>query len=158
MPAFPKKRSGGAVDATTAKTVADQTAAVFKAHPDISVVIAPYDEFARGVKLAADENKLKVKIYSADISTSDIEAIGAMAARGWPPPPPTRPLSVRSPCARWLLPWRATDPVHEIIVKPALVTQDELKKNNIKTLADLVAKVPASAPGDAAQAKWIPKP
>jgi simple sugar transport system substrate-binding protein len=37
------------------------------AHPDITVIFAPYDEFARGVKMAVDDAKLssQIKIYSA---------------------------------------------------------------------------------------------
>ncbi|HEY1723251.1 MAG TPA: substrate-binding domain-containing protein [Magnetospirillaceae bacterium] len=163
--AFKKEHAGvsekavwGAVDATTAKTVADQTAAVFHAHPDIKVVFAPYDEFARGVKLAADENKLKVKIYSADISTSDIEAIRADDSP-WVATAATNPAVVGEVSVRALaLAVAGTDPGHEIVVKPALVTHDELVKNDIKTVADLVAKVPSFSKSDAAQAKWIPVP
>ena len=40
-------------------------------------MFAPYDEFAKGVKIAVDEAGLSkdIKIYSADISTSDIAAM-----------------------------------------------------------------------------------
>jgi ABC-type sugar transport system substrate-binding protein len=60
--------------------VANQAAAAYRAHPETRVVFAPYDEFARGAKLAAEEANLasKLRIYSADISTSDIEAIRAL--------------------------------------------------------------------------------
>lgn len=55
----------------------DQTTAALRARPDITVVFAPYDEFPRGVKLGAEEAGLasKIKVYSADISTSDIQEI-----------------------------------------------------------------------------------
>ena len=67
----------GAVDSNTATTVASQTAAVLRAHPEITVVFAPYDEFARGVKLGASEAGVadKIKVYSADVSTADIQEI-----------------------------------------------------------------------------------
>lgn len=57
-----------------ANLVADQTAAVLRANPDIP---APYDEFAKGAKTAVDEAGLseKIKIYPADISTPDISAM-----------------------------------------------------------------------------------
>ena len=50
---------------------------MLSAHPDIKVMFAPYDEFAKGVKIAVDEAGLNkgIKIYSADISTSDIAAM-----------------------------------------------------------------------------------
>ncbi len=52
-PGIAEKAVWGAVDSNTATTVASQTAAVLRAHPEIKVVFAPYDEFARGVKLGA---------------------------------------------------------------------------------------------------------
>ncbi|MET3521630.1 ABC-type sugar transport system substrate-binding protein [Mesorhizobium abyssinicae] len=70
-PGIVEKARWGTVNDTTAVSTADQTKAAFQANPDISVVFAPYDEFARGVKLATDELGIsgKVKIYSADVST-----------------------------------------------------------------------------------------
>ena len=40
-------------------------------------MFAPYDEFARGVKLGAAEAGVadKIKVYSADVSTADIQEI-----------------------------------------------------------------------------------
>jgi len=54
-PGIVQKAQWGAVDSNTATTVASQTAAALRANPDIKVVFAPYDEFARGVKLGATE-------------------------------------------------------------------------------------------------------
>jgi simple sugar transport system substrate-binding protein len=153
-----EKAQWGAVDATTAKTVADQTAAVFRAHPDISVVVAPYDEFARGVKLAAGEGGFakKVKIYSADISTADIGEIREDGSP-WVATAATNPAVVGKVSVRALaLLLAGQDPGHDVIVKPALVTRDELIKNDIKTVQDLAAKVPAFNASDAALASWIP--
>ena len=67
----------GVVNDTVAASVADQTKAVLRAHPEITAIFTPWDEFARGVKLAIDELGVgsKVKIYGVDISTSDIQAI-----------------------------------------------------------------------------------
>ena len=77
IPAFSEKAAWGAVNSNTATTVASQTAAALRAHPEITVVFAPYDEFARGVKLGAAEAGVadKIKVYSADVSTSDIQEI-----------------------------------------------------------------------------------
>src|SRR5580658_6765478 len=52
-PGIAEKAVWGAVDSNTATTVASQTAAVLRAHPEITAIFAPYDEFARGVKLGA---------------------------------------------------------------------------------------------------------
>ena len=48
------------------------------------------------------------------------------------------------------------NPGHEILVKPALVTQSQLRADDINTVAELEAKVPAFATSSAATAPWIP--
>jgi simple sugar transport system substrate-binding protein len=150
----------GTANNPVATNVADQTAAVFRAHPDISVIFAPWDEFARGASLAVDENKLNghVKIYSADISTPDILAMTAPDS-AWVATAATNPavvgeVSVRA--AALLL--AGQDPGHEIFVQPALVTRDLLLRDNIKTIGELAQKVPAFAESPAASAAWIPVP
>ncbi len=150
----------GTANTPVATNIADQTAAVFRAHPDISVIFAPWDEFARGAALAVNENKLngKVKIYSADISTPDIQAIIAPGS-AWEATAATNPalvgeVSVRA--AALLL--AGQNPGHEILVQPALVTRDLLLKNDIKTIGDLEQKLPAFAESSAATAAWIPVP
>ena len=79
MLAWIEKAQFGVVNATTALSTSDQAKAVLRANPDISVVFAPYDEFARGVKLAATElgTAGKLKVYSADVSTADIRRSSA---------------------------------------------------------------------------------
>jgi simple sugar transport system substrate-binding protein len=157
-PKVQEKARWGTVDNPIAQSVANQAAAAYRAHPDIRVVFAPYDEFARGAKLAADEAKLssKIRIYSADISTADIEAIRAPNS-AWVATAATNPavvgaVSVRS--AALLV--AGQDPGHRIVVKPTLITRGDLVKNNIRTIAELGAKFPAFRESDAATAGWIP--
>jgi simple sugar transport system substrate-binding protein len=102
----------GAVDSTTATSVGNQTSAALRAHLEITVVFAPYDEFARGVQLGATEAGVasKIKIYSADISTSDIQEI-RQDGSPWVATPRPIPLSpARSRCARWRSLSRARTP------------------------------------------------
>lgn len=47
-PKVVEKARWGTVDNPIAQSVANQAAAAYRAHPDIRVVFAPYDEFARG--------------------------------------------------------------------------------------------------------------
>jgi len=157
-PNVQEKARWGTVDNPIAQSVANQAAAAYRAHPEIRVVFAPYDEFARGAKLAADEANLssKLRIYSADISTSDIEAIRAPNS-AWVATAATNPavvgaVSVRA--AALLL--AGQEPEHHIVVKPTLITRDDLVKNNIKTIAELGEKFPAFRSSDAARAAWIP--
>jgi simple sugar transport system substrate-binding protein len=157
-PQVQEKARWGTVDNPIAQSVANQAAAAYRAHPDIRVVFAPYDEFARGAKLAADEANIdsKIRIYSADISTADIEAIRAPNSP-WVATAATNPAVVGAVSVRAAaLEVAGEDPGHHIVVKPTLITRDDLVKNDIKTIAELGAKFPAFRSSDVASAAWIP--
>ncbi len=141
-----------------ATNVADQSAAVFRSHPDITVVFAPWDEFARGVTLAANEAGLggKLRIYSADISTADIQAMRApdapWAATAAADAAVLGAVSVRADAM--LL--AGEDPGHRIAVPPTLITRALLDKLDVNTVEQLEAKLPAFGRSDAATAAWMP--
>ena len=94
----------GTLDNPIANSVANQARSVLTANPDIQVMFAPYDEFAKGVKIAVDEAGLSsdIKIYSADISTADIAAMREPGSSWLPRPPPTRQWSAGSRCWQML--------------------------------------------------------
>ena len=147
----------GAVNATTAATVDDQAKAVLRAHPEITVVFAPYDEFARGVKLALNELGLadKVKVYSADVSTADIREITEKDSP-WVATAATNPAVVGAVSIRAAaLAVAGQDPGHNIVVEPTLLTQDGLRKAGVTTVEELSAKVPAFGHSPAATAAWL---
>jgi simple sugar transport system substrate-binding protein len=157
-PGIVQKAQWGAVDSNTATTVASQTAAALRANPDLKVVFAPYDEFARGVKLGAVEAGFadKIKIYSADISTSDIQDIREKGSP-WVATSATNPAVVGEVALRAVaLLIAGQDPGKLIEVKPLLITQEELNKNDIKTVSDLDSKLPGFGSSDQAVAAWIP--
>ncbi|MDF3084048.1 substrate-binding domain-containing protein [Burkholderia sola] len=157
-PKVREKARWGTVDNPIAQSVANQAAAVYRANPDIRVVFAPYDEFARGAKLAADEARLssKLRIYSADVSTADIEAIRAPNS-AWVATAATNPAVVGAVSVRAAaLLVAGQNPGARIAVKPTLITRDDLVKNDIHTVAELGAKFPAFRASDAATAAWIP--
>ncbi|MBV8472795.1 MAG: substrate-binding domain-containing protein [Hyphomicrobiales bacterium] len=161
---FKKKHPGvtevarfGAVNATTAASVDDQAKAVLRAHPEITVVFAPYDEFARGVKLAINELGLngKVKVYSADVSTADIREITEKDSP-WVATVATNPAVVGAVSVRAAaLAVAGQDPGKEIVVEPTLLTQDALRKAGVTTVEELSAKVPAFGSSPAATAAWL---
>ena len=157
-PGIVEKVRIGAVSDTTAATVADQAKAALRANPDITVFFAPYDEFARGVKLALNELKLtdKVKVYSADVSTADIGEITEPGSP-WVTTAATNPAVVGAVSIRAAaLAVAGQDPGHDIVVQPTLLTQEALRSANIHTIEDLNAKLPAFGHSDAATAAWIP--
>jgi simple sugar transport system substrate-binding protein len=159
-PGIVEKSQWGAVDSNTATTVANQTAAALRANPDIKVVFAPYDEFARGVKLGATEAGVadKIKIYSADVSTSDILDIRESGSP-WAATSATNPAVVGEVSLRALaLLIAGQDPGRVIEVKPFLITQADLVKNDIKKISDLDAKLPGFGHSDQATAPWLQGP
>ena len=156
---FPEKAVWGVVNDSVPASVADQTKAVLRANPDINTVFTPWDEFARGVKLAVDELKLgeKVKIFGVDISTSDIQAIREPGSP-WVATAATNPAVVGEVAVRAVsLLIAGKDPGHSVEIAPTLVTREDLLKNDIKTMEDLTRKFPAFNASQAATAPWIPK-
>jgi simple sugar transport system substrate-binding protein len=155
---FPEKAVWGVVNDSVPASVADQTKAVLRANPDINTIFTPWDEFARGVKLAVDELKLndKVKIFGVDISTSDIQAIREQGSP-WVATAATNPAVVGEVAVRAVsLLIAGKDPGHSVEIAPSLVTREDLLKNDIKTIEELTAKFPAFNASSAAVASWIP--
>ena len=52
----------GTLDNPIANSVANQARSVLSANPNIQVMFAPYDEFAKGVKIAVDEAGLSSSV------------------------------------------------------------------------------------------------
>jgi simple sugar transport system substrate-binding protein len=150
----------GTFDDPIANSVANQARAVLSAHPDITVMFAPFDEFAKGVKIAVDEAGMsnKVSIYSADVSTADIQSMREPGS-AWKATAATNPALVGEVSVRALAMLLAgQDPGHHIVVPPTLITQKMLNDLDIKNMADLAKKVPAFAHADVAVPGWMPLP
>jgi simple sugar transport system substrate-binding protein len=150
----------GTFDNPIAASVANQARSVIAAHPDITVIFAPYDEFARGAKMAIDQAGLssRIKIYSADISASDIAAM-RQDGSAWVATAATNPSLVGQISVRALAMLLAgEDPGHDVIVPSTLITQALLKSADIKSMEELAAKLPQFARVDIALPKWMPLP
>lgn len=153
-----EKAVWGVVNDTVPASVADQTKAVLRANPDIAVVFTPWDEFAKGVKLAIDELGVskKVKIYGVDISTADIQLMTEPDS-AWMATAATNAAVVGEVAVRAVsLAIAGQFPGRSVMLKPTLVTRDDLLKNKIATIEDLQKKFPAFQKSDAATAAWIP--
>lgn len=158
-PGIVEKARFGTLNPPIANSVADQASAVLRANPQLQVIFAPFDEFAKGAKIAVDEAGLgkQVKIYSADISTADIQIMkepdSAWVATAAVNPEVAGAISVRSLAMRIA----GDDPGAHVLVPPALITRQQLLDLDVKNVRDLAQKVPAF--GDAAgvaSAPWIP--
>ncbi|MGB8812320.1 MAG: substrate-binding domain-containing protein [Paracoccaceae bacterium] len=150
----------GTLDNPIANSVANQARSVLSANPNITVMFAPYDEFAKGVKIAVDEAGMSgaVSIYSADVSTADIAAMREPGS-AWKATAATNPAVVGEVSVRALAMLLAgEDPGHNVIVPPTLITQKMLTELDITNMQDLGAKLPAFAHAEVAVPAWMPLP
>lgn len=150
----------GTLDNPIANSIANQARAVLQANPTINVVFAPYDEFAKGVKIAVDEAGLTddIDIYSADVSTADISAMREPGS-AWVATVATNPAVVGEVSVRSLaLMLAGEDPGASVVIPPTLITQSFLNTEDIKNMDDLGAKMPQFQHADVAMADWMPLP
>ena len=150
----------GTLDNPIANSNANQARSVLQANPDITVMFAPYDEFAKGVKIAVDEAGLtdQIDIYSADVSTADISAMRESGS-AWAATVATNPAVVGEVCVRSLaIMLTGGDPGSSVIVPPTLITQAFLNEQDIKNMEDLGNKMPQFQHADVAMTDWMPLP
>ena len=150
----------GTLDNPIANSNANQARSVLQANPNIDVVFAPYDEFAKGVVIAVNEAGMadQVSIYSADVSTADI-AVMREPGSPWKATVATNPAVVGEVSVRSLAIMLAGgDPGAQVIVPPTLITQDFLNENDISNMNDLSAAMPQFQHADVAMTDWMPLP
>ncbi len=150
----------GTLDNPIANSVANQARSVLQANPTITVVFAPFDEFAKGVKIAVDEAGMteSVDIYSADVSTADISAMREPGS-AWAATVATNPAVVGEVSVRALALLLAAEKVDaSVVVPPTLITQSFLNEQDIKSMEDLGAKMPQFQHADVAMADWMVLP
>jgi simple sugar transport system substrate-binding protein len=134
----------GAVNDSTAATVADQAKAALQANPNVAAVFAPYDEFAKGATLAIEELGLQeqIKVYGADISTADIGVMTAEASP-WFATVAADPTNVGAVAVRAAyLKAQGEEVATPVIVPVALITQAQLLEGGVQNMEQLSAAVP----------------
>ncbi|WP_283176648.1 substrate-binding domain-containing protein [Gemmobacter sp. 24YEA27] len=159
-PGITEKAMFGTMDNPIANSVANQARSVLSANPDIQVVFAPYDEFAKGVKIAVDEAGMgqDVAIYSADVSTADI-ALMREDGSSWKATAATNPAVVGEVSVRTLAQLLAGETVAaQVIVPPTLITQAELNELDISNMEELGAKMPAFVHAEVSVSPWMKLP
>lgn len=150
----------GTLDNPIANSVANQASAVLRANPNITVMFAPYDEFAKGVKIAVDEAGMtdQVDIYSADVSTADIDMMREDGS-AWVATAATNPAVVGEVSVRAVAMLLAgEDPGAQVIVPPTLITSTMLHKLEIHNMEELSANLPQFAHAEVAVPAWMPLP
>ncbi|MBU0927575.1 MAG: sugar ABC transporter substrate-binding protein [Spirochaetes bacterium] len=137
---------------------ADQVKAALKANPSINAYFSPYDEFAKGVVLALEELGMtdKVKVYSADISTQDIELM-TKDGSPWAGTAATNPSAIGATSVRAIALKLAGAPLaHDVLIPPMLFTQKALRESGVRNMNELREKFPAFNSVDVCTAPWIP--
>jgi simple sugar transport system substrate-binding protein len=134
----------GVVNSDTTSQTANQIKAALLAHPGVTAIFAPYDAFAQGALLAIDELGLqkKVKIYGADVSTADIDAM-TQAKSPWVDTAATDPADVGEVAVRAAvrLVLGLSVPA-DLVIPPQLITQSFLTSHSVSNMSQLVADLP----------------
>lgn len=147
----------GVVADNTAAQVAEQAKAALQANPGVTAIFAPYDEFAKGAVQALQELGLtdQVKVYGADISNADI-AVMTEEGSPWVATTATDPANVGAVAVRaaaLLAAGYDVDP--DLVVPPALITQQALVDGGITNVRDLVSAVPDLVTPDLVPIPWL---
>ena len=147
----------GIVSDNTAAQVAEQAKAALQANPDVTAIFAPYDEFAKGAVQAVQELGLEdqVRVYGADISNADI---AVMTAEGspWIATSAADASNVGAVAVRAAALLVAGEEVPgDIVVPPALITQQQLREGNIENISQLIEVVPELTTPDLVPIPWL---
>lgn len=148
----------GTLDSPFSVKNAEQVKAVLRSQPDINAYFAPFDEFGKGVIMALEENNMtdKVKVYTADISTQDIQLM-IKPGSPWVATAATNPAAIGAVSVRAIAKKIAGEPLdHDIIIPPTLFTQQMLKDAGVKSMKQLRDKFPKFNHVEKAMADWIP--
>jgi simple sugar transport system substrate-binding protein len=132
-------------------------AAALKSHPEVKAVFAPYDEVTKGAVAAIEQNRLgaKVAAYGIDISDADIELM-TRPGSPWKATATTDPSAIGAAVARTMALQLANQlGKTEVVFPGVLVTQDFLRKERIKTMGDLRAKLPELNLSGVVTAPWL---
>ncbi len=148
----------GTFDSPISVKNADQAKAVLLAHPEIQAWLATYDEMAKGIFMALEELNMtkKVRLYSVDISTQDIQMMKKEGSP-WVATSACNPGAVGAVSVRAIALKLAGQPLaHDITIPPTVFTQKQLRDQNVENMSDLLNKFPKFRDVDQARATWIP--
>ena len=137
---------------------ADQVKAVLRTNPNINAYFAPFDEFAKGVVMAFNETNMtdKVKVYSADISTQDIQLM-TKPNSPWVATAATNSAAVGAISARAIALRIAKQKFeNDLYIPRMLFTSKILNEAGVKTMTQLPKKFSKFNNVDVATASWIP--
>lgn len=147
----------GKVTDSTATDNVPLVSAALTQNSDVAGVFAPYDELAKGTVLAVQNKKLqdKVKVFGADVSNADIQAITAEGSP-WVATAGTDPSAVGAAVVRTTALELAGQLNKTTVEFPAVaITQDFLREKKIENMDQLREALPALNLSQVSTADWI---
>lgn len=147
----------GKVTDSTATDNVPLVSAALTQHSDVTGIFAPYDELAKGTLLAVQNKKLagKVKVFGADVSNADIQAITAKNSP-WVATAGTDPSAVGAAVVRTTALELAGQLNKSSVEFPAVaITRDFLVGKKIKNMDQLREALPALNLSKVSTADWI---
>ncbi|MCS6774678.1 MAG: substrate-binding domain-containing protein, partial [Thermoflexales bacterium] len=126
----------GRVSANTAADTQTQFEAVIKSNPEARLVLAMYDEFAKGAVRAIEQAGLsdKYRVYSVDITNDDIQMM-VKPGSPWKATVATDSYAVGRLSVRAAAALIAGEKVERyLLVQPVVITQEFLRANNVQDM------------------------
>ncbi len=147
----------GAVTDNTAADTQTRMEAAMKEQPDLDVVIAMWDEFAKGaVRAIMQAGKAdQIKVYSVDITNEDIQMMIADGSP-WGATVATDSYNVGRLAVRAAAAMVAGEKVEKyLLVAPSLITRDFLLEQKVTNMDELVNAMPALGESPLAWFPWM---
>lgn len=145
------------VEGGTAAETQTRVEAALTENPNVNVVIAMWDELAKGAVRAIEQLGLseQIKVYSVDVSDENIQL---MREEGSPweatmatDPYNTARVAVRSAVARI---GGETVPKY-LLIEPTLITRDFVLENNVTNMDELIVALPSLGESELSWYPWI---
>lgn len=147
----------GAVTSSTAADTQTRVEAALTENPEIDVIVATWDEFAKGATQAVIQagRAGDISIYGVDIGTQDIQIITAEDSP-WQATVATDSYSVGRLAVRTAAALLGGEDVPKyLLVEPTLITRDFLLENNITNIDELVAALPVLGESSLSWYPWL---
>jgi len=156
-PGISELTMAGALTESTAADTQTRMEALLGEFQEVDVVVAMWDELAKGAVRAIDQAGLNefVDVYAVDVSDENI-ALMREDDSPWEAVVATDPFNTGRVGMRVTAALIAgEDPGKFILVEPQLITRDFLLENNVTNMDELVGALPALGESDIAWFDWM---
>ncbi|NJL92957.1 MAG: sugar ABC transporter substrate-binding protein, partial [Anaerolineae bacterium] len=156
-PGLVEQVKAGAVTESTAADTQTRMEALLSEFPETDVVVAMWDELAKGAVRAIEQAGLSefVKVYAVDITDENIDLM-IQEGSPWEAVVATDPFNAGRVGLRTVAAMVGGEDVGKyILIDPALITRDFLLENNVTSMDELVAAMPILGESAAAWYPWM---